>query len=78
MIAALMGPSINDVSLRGREGVKNVRIYLEKRRQRGREGGHKIRKMGRRRLWMSPYRPSERVLALDKTPLKRKYDDDIY
>ena len=44
----------------------------------GREGGHKIRKMGRRRLWMSPYRPSERVLALDKTPLKRKYDDDIY
>ena len=34
--------------------VKNVRIYLVKRRQRGREGGQKIGKMGRRRLWMSP------------------------
>ena len=35
--------------------VKNVGIYLVKRRQRGREGGHKIRKMVRRRLWMAPY-----------------------
>ena len=47
------GPSINDVSSKG-EG-QNVGIYLVKRRQRGREGGHKIGKMGRRRLWMAPY-----------------------
>ena len=33
---------------------QNVRIYLVKRRQRGREGGHKIGKMSRRRLWMAP------------------------
>ena len=39
---------------KGGRGVKNVRIYLVKRRQRGREGGHKIGKMGRRNLWMSP------------------------
>ena len=37
------GPSINDVSSKG-EGVKNVGIYLVKRRQRGREGDHKIGK----------------------------------
>ena len=41
------GPSINDVSSMGKGGgVKNVRTYLVKRRQRGREGGHKIGKMG--------------------------------
>ena len=33
--------------------VKNVGIYLVKRQQRGREGGHKIGKMGRHRLWMA-------------------------
>ena len=38
----------------GGRGVKNVGIYLVKRRQMGREGGHKIGKMGRRRLWMAP------------------------
>ena len=42
-----------DVSSKGEGGwVKNVGIYLVKRRQRGR--GHKIGKMGRRRLWMAP------------------------
>ena len=41
--------------LKGRGRVKNVRIYLVKRQQRGREGGYKIGKMGRRRLWMVPY-----------------------
>ena len=30
------------------------RFYLVKSRLRGREGGHKIQKMGRRRLWMAP------------------------
>ena len=41
-----MGPSINDVSSKreGGEGVKNVGIYLVKRRQRGREGGIKLEK----------------------------------
>ena len=34
--------------------VKNVGIYLLKRRQSEREGGHKIGKMGQRRLWMAP------------------------
>ena len=33
--------------------VKNVGIYLVKRRQYGEGGGHKIGKMGRRRLWMA-------------------------
>ena len=46
------GPSINDGSQRG-EG-QNIGIYLVKRQQRGREGGHKIRKMGRRCSWMIP------------------------
>ena len=42
-----------DVSSKGEGGwVKNVGIYLVKRRQRGR--GHKIGKLGRRRLWMAP------------------------
>ena len=40
------GPSINDVSSKREGGVKNVGIYLVKRRQRGKEGGHKNRKMG--------------------------------
>ena len=35
-------------------GVKKVGIYLVKRRQRGREGGHKIGKVGRHRLWKAP------------------------
>ena len=34
-----------------RGGVKNVGSNLVKRRQKGREGGHK---MGRRCLWMAP------------------------
>ena len=49
------GPSINDVSSEGEGGgVKNRRLYLAKSRLREREGGHKIGKMGRRRLWMVP------------------------
>ena len=49
-IAALIievynGPSISDIPSKGeRFGVKNYGIYLVKRLQRGREGGHKIRK----------------------------------
>ena len=52
------GPSINNISSKGEGeggGVKNVGIYLVKRQERGREVGHKIGKMGRRRLWMAPY-----------------------
>ena len=41
--------------MREGEGGKNVEIYLVKRQQRGREGGHKIVKMARRCLWMAPY-----------------------
>ena len=33
-------------------GVKNVRIYVVKIRQMKREGGHKMGKLDRRRLWM--------------------------
>ena len=37
------GSSINDVSSKGEGGgVENAGIYLVKRRQKGREGGHKI------------------------------------
>ena len=41
MGSATKGLSINDVLSKGkgRGGVKNVRIYLVKRRQRGREAG---------------------------------------
>ena len=36
-------------------GVKNVGIYLVKRvTTKGEVGGLKIKKMGRRRLWMAP------------------------
>ena len=40
-----VGVIINDVSSKG-EGVKNVGIFLEKRQQRGKDGGHEIGKMG--------------------------------
>ena len=60
------GPSINDVSSEGEGGeVKNQRFYLVKRRLRGREGGHKIEKMGRRRLRMAsnPLVPKQIFIA---------------
>ena len=45
IIEVFKGPSINDIPSKGKRlGVKNYGIYLEKRLQRGREGGHKIRK----------------------------------
>ena len=52
MVVFAKGQSINDVSSEGEGGggVKNCRFYLEKSQLRGREGGHKIQKMGRRRL----------------------------
>ena len=39
----------------GGRGVKNVRIYLVKRRQRGERVVVKSEKMGRRCLWMSSF-----------------------
>ena len=51
-----LGPSIHDVSSEGDpqiDGVKNRLFNFIKRRLRGR--GHRIGKMGRRRLWMAPY-----------------------
>ena len=38
----------------GGRGVKNVRIYFVKRQQMGKGGDHKIGKMDRRCLWMTP------------------------
>ena len=49
-------PSIHDVSSKG-EGVKEgqkCRNLLTKKMTKGEEGGHKIRKMDRRCLWIAP------------------------
>ena len=51
----------------GGRGVKNARIYLVKRRQRGWEGGHKVGNMGRHHLWMAP-NPSERNIHKGSLP----------
>ena len=54
------GPSINDVSSEGEGGgppskpIYYISLYSNLS-DKGREGGHKFVKMGRRRLWMSPY-----------------------
>ena len=53
------GPSINDVSSKGERGVPPSKpiYYLSLSNnlsRQGREGGHRFRKMGRRRLWMAP------------------------
>ena len=45
------GSSINDVSSKLGQKCRNL---LSKKTTKGREGGHKIGKMGRRRLWMAP------------------------
>ena len=39
----------------GGRGVKNLGMFFVNRQQRGRErGGHKIGKLGRRHLWITP------------------------
>ena len=58
------------LKVRGREGVKNVRLYLVKRQQRGREGGHKIRKMGQCRLWMALYNKWTLILFSSIVPVQ--------
>ena len=55
MILRLPLGAIHKQRLRRGRRVKNRRVYLAKRRLRGREGGHKIGKIGRRRLWMAHY-----------------------
>ena len=44
---------IRDV-IQGRKGGQKCRNLLSKKTTKGEGGGHKIRKMGRRRLWMAP------------------------
>ena len=48
------GPSINDLSSEGEGGGQESPIFLSKKSTNGEGGGHKIQKMGRRRLWMAP------------------------
>ena len=49
------GPSINDVSSeREVGGGQKPPILLSKKPTKGEGGGHKIKKMGRLRLWMAP------------------------
>ena len=50
------GPSINDVSSKGEGGGggQKYQNLLSKKTTKGREGSHKIGKMGRPRLWMAP------------------------
>ena len=47
--------AINDISSEGEGGGgQKLLILLGKKPIKG-EGGHKIQKMGRRRLWITPY-----------------------
>ena len=64
MIKYFKGPTINDVSLKGEGGVQKCRNLLSKKATKGKEGGHKIGKMGRR-LWMTPYARTSLHLLLN-------------
>ena len=59
MVIFAKGPSINDVYSEGEGGGQKSPILLSKKTTKG-EGGHKIGKMGRRRLWMAPKTKKEK------------------
>ena len=75
-----MGLSINDVSSKGKEGGggQKCRNLLSKKTTKGREGSHKIGKMGKRSLWKAPYCNLFHRLRRHNRIFHHKYLQDLH